>query len=88
MYCSIFKTFLLTVDRIKNKSVYPVEVSRMFSVSHQGGGPCAEVKAATWKVGDRGLAPHSGRQVSKKQNVSSPLTPNDSILWGTSGTKR
>ena len=85
MYCSIFKTFLLTVDRIKNKSV---EVSRMFSVSHQGGGPCAEVKAAAWKVGDRGLAPHSGRQVLKKQNVSSPLTPNDSILWGTSGTER
>ena len=35
-----------------------------------------------WKAGDRGFEPHSGLQVSKKQNVSSPLTRKDSILWG------
>ena len=34
-----------------------------------------------WKVGDRGFEPHSGLQVSKKQNVSSPLTRKNSILW-------
>ena len=32
-----------------------------------------------WKVRDRGFEPHSGLQV---QNVSSPLTRKDSILWG------
>ena len=42
------------------------------------------LKLSAWKVGDRGFEPHSGLQVSKKkQNVSSPLTRNDSILWGT-----
>ena len=45
------------------------------------------VKLPAWKIGDRGLEPHSG-QVSKRQNVSSPLTHNDSILWGTSVTER
>ena len=42
----------------------------------------------SWKVGDRGLEPHSGLQVSKQQNVSSPLTRKDSILWGASVTER
>ena len=32
-----------------------------------------------WKVRDRGFEPHSGLQV---ENVSSPLTRKDSILWG------
>ena len=32
--------------------------------------------------------PHSGFQVLKKQNVSSSLTRNDTILWGTSVTER
>ena len=40
------------------------------------------LKLAAWKVGDRGFEPHSGLLVSKKQNVSSPLTRKDSILWG------
>ena len=46
------------------------------------------LKLPAWKVGVRGLEPHSGLQVSKKQNGSSPLTRNDSILWGTSVTER
>ena len=35
------------------------------------------LKPPAWKVGDRELEPHSGLEVSKKQNVSSPLTRND-----------
>ena len=35
------------------------------------------LKFPAWKVGDRGFAPHSGLQASKKQNVSSPLTVRD-----------
>ena len=46
------------------------------------------VIAASLKVGDRGLKLHSDLQVSKKQNVSSPLPRNDSILRGTSVTER
>ena len=41
------------------------------------------LKLPAWKAGDRGFDPHSGLQVSKKQNVSSPLIRKDSILWGT-----
>ena len=41
------------------------------------GGPGAVVKAAAWKVGDRGLEPHSGLQAPKKQYVSSSLTRKD-----------
>ena len=37
------------------------------------------LKLHTWKVGDPGFEPHSGLQVSRKQNVSSPTTRNDSI---------
>ena len=49
----------------------------------QGVGPGAVVKAApAWKVGDHGFEPHSSFQVPKKQNVSSPLTRKNSILWG------
>ena len=46
------------------------------------------IKLPAWKVGDRGFEPRSGLQVSKKLNVSSPLTRKDSILCGTSVTKR
>ena len=46
------------------------------------------LKLPAWKVGDHGLEPYSGLQVLKKQNVSSPLTHNDSILWGISVTER
>ena len=45
------------------------------------------LKLPAWKVGNRGFEPHSGLQVSKKQNVSSPLTLKDSILWGASVAK-
>ena len=41
------------------------------------------LKLPAWKAGDHGFEPHSGLQVSKKQNVSSPLIRKDSILWGT-----
>ena len=45
------------------------------------GGRCgAVVKVACLEVGDRWFEPHSGLRVLKKQNVSSPLTCNDSIL--------
>ena len=40
------------------------------------------------KVGKRGIEPCSGIQVSKKQNVSSPLTHKDAILWGAYVTER
>ena len=46
------------------------------------------LKLPAGKVGDRGFEPHSGLQISKKQNVSSPLTRKDSILWGASVTER
>ena len=46
------------------------------------------LKLPACKVGDRGSEPHSGLQVSKKQNVSSPLTRKDAILWGSSVTER
>ena len=32
------------------------------------------LKLSAWKVGGRGFEPHSGLQISKKQNVSPPLT--------------
>ena len=38
------------------------------------------LKLPVWKFGDRGFEPHSGRQVSKKQNVCSPLIREDSVL--------
>ena len=38
------------------------------------------LKLPAWNVGDRGLEPRSSILVSKKQNVSSPLTRKDSIL--------
>ena len=37
---------------------------------------------------DCGFVPRSGIQVSKNQNVSSPLTRKDIILWGASVTER
>ena len=46
------------------------------------------VKLPAWKVGHRGYEPHSVLPVSKKQNVSSPLTRKDSILWGASVSER
>ena len=39
-------------------------------------------------VGDRGFESNSGPQVSKKQNVSSPLNHRDAILWAASMTER
>ena len=47
-----------------------------------------QINLPAWKVGDRGLEPHSDLQVSMKQNVSTPLTRKDSILWGASVTQR
>ena len=46
------------------------------------------LKLSAWKGGDRGFEPHSDLEVSKKQNVSSPPTRKDSIMWGTSVTER
>ena len=39
------------------------------TVDSYHGGPDAVVKLPAWKVGDRGIVPRSGIQVSKKQNV-------------------
>ena len=57
----------------------------MFKVS-VGGGPGAVVKAACLE--SRWCEPNSGLQVSKKQNVPSPLTRKYSLLWGTSMSER
>ena len=46
------------------------------------------LKLPAWKVGDRGFEPHSGLQFSKEQNVFSPLTRKNAILWGASVTER
>ena len=39
------------------------------------------LKLPAGKVEDRGFELHSGLQVSKKQNVSTPPTRKDSTLW-------
>ena len=58
-------------------------------IEYYGRAPwCRGIKLPAWKVGDRGFEPHSDLRVSKKQNVSSPLTHNDSILWRASVTER
>ena len=46
------------------------------------------LKLPAWKVGDRGFEPHSGFQVSKKQNDFSSLTRKDSLLSGACVTER
>ena len=38
------------------------------------------LKLPAWNVGDRGFEPDSGLQVSKKHDVSSPLTRKDPII--------
>ena len=45
----------------------------------------ASLVEAAWKVDS--FKPQSGLQISEKQNVSSPLTCEDSILWGASVTE-
>ena len=54
----------------------------------RAGGLVQCLQLPAWKVGDRGFEPHSGLQVSKKQNLSFPLTRKDTILWGASMTER
>ena len=46
------------------------------------------LKLHAWKIGDCGFETRSGIQVSKKQNVSSPLTRKDLILWAASVIER
>ena len=43
------------------------------------------LKLPAWKVGDRGIESHSDLQISKKQNVSSPLRR---FPWPSLGTQR
>ena len=50
--------------------------------SLQGGGTGAVVETACLESRRLRARPRSGIQVSKKQNVSSPLTHKDSVLWG------
>ena len=67
------------------------ELSRFFAfyVNNLNVGAMVEwLKLSAWKVGDRGFETHSGLQVSKKQNLFSPLTRKKIILWGTSVTER
>ena len=40
------------------------------------------LKLPAWKVGIRGFEPHSGLQVSKKQNISSPLARKNIYIVG------
>ena len=61
---------------------------RQLIVQQEDGALVQWLKLPAWKVGDRGLESHSDLQISKKQNVSSPLTCNDSILWGAFVTER
>ena len=51
-------------------------------------GPGAVVKAACLESLRSLFRARSGIQVSKKQNVSSPLTRINLILWGASDTER
>ena len=46
------------------------------------------LKLPAWKVEGLGFELHSGLQILKKQNASSPFTRNDSILWRASMTDR
>ena len=67
------------------------EISLLFFLPSDGECPGAVVKELlqnSWKVGNRGFKSHSGLQVSKKQNVSSPPIREDSTLWGTSVNER
>ena len=54
----------------------------MPSLFCKGGALLQWSKLPTWKVGDCGFKPHSGLQVSKKENVSSLPTRKDPILLG------
>ena len=45
-----------------------------FSGNNCAGALVQWLKLPAWEVRDRGFEPHSGLQVSKTQNVSSPLT--------------
>ena len=57
-------------------------------ISVLGGALVQWLKLPAWEVGDRGLERHSGLQVSKKQQISSPLTREYSIMWEASVTER
>ena len=46
------------------------------------------LKLPAWKISVREFEPYAVLQVSKIQNVSSPLTRKDSILWGAFVTER
>ena len=46
------------------------------------------LKMPAWNVGDREFEHRFGIQVSKKQNVCSPLSRKYFILWGASVTER
>ena len=64
---------------------------QMFSLqalNEWAGGLLLWLKLPARKFGDRGFKPNSALQVSKKQNVSSPLTRKDPILCGASVTER
>ena len=63
-------------------------ITRYDVVSSRGGALVQWLMLPAWKVEDRGLEPHSGLQVSNKQNVSSPLSREGSIMWRTSVTER
>ena len=57
-------------------------------LSIMDGGPGAVVNAACLESQRSRVRTQSGFQVSKKQNVSSPFTRNDTILWKASVTAR
>ena len=45
------------------------------------------LKLPAWKVGDRGFDPTLALKFQRNKNVSSPLTRQDSILFGASVTE-
>ena len=79
---------ILVQFRIYIVGLVQIAISNNFYVSNFLGRASSLVKAPlvqwlklpAWKVGDRGFVPRSDIQVSRKQNVSSPLTRKDSVL--------
>ena len=75
------------------KSIHVVNISalkmKIIFTNDSGRGAMVQwLKLPAWKVGDSGFELRSGIQVSKKQNVSSLLTRENSILWRVSVTEK
>ena len=67
--------------------MYSLLLWKQLSLPMTGWGPGAVVKLPAWKVEDSGFEPHSGLQVSKKQNVFPRSLVKYLLLWGASVTE-